>query len=243
MSLYGVEPWTSRGDAFAVYFNLFARLSPLDVRGGRVVTRKPLIAVVQLTPVAGTVALLCTMIGTTSFDGFSQGSTWNSLAPHLQSFFLDLGLNAEHALKAAVTVGLVALPLAMAFAIASGLTPQAGIYCAVVTGFLVSALGGSRVQIAGPTGAFVVVAGIVTKYGVEHREAKRLDRFGQFGMAASVSAVKDAGIDFNNEDRYRCGVIIDRVSLPAATGSRWTSPRWAAPTAATTSSASASLSR
>jgi SulP family sulfate permease len=71
-------------------------------------------------------------------------------------------------IAAGVTVGLVALPLAMAFAIASGLSPQAGIYCAVVTGFLVSALGGSRVQIAGPTGAFVVVvAGIVAKYGVD----------------------------------------------------------------------------
>jgi len=69
---------------------------------------------------------------------------------------------------AGVTVGLVALPLAMAFSIASGLSPQAGIYCAVVTGFIVSVLGGSRVQIAGPTGAFVVVvAGIVTKYGVD----------------------------------------------------------------------------
>src|SRR5436189_3160674 len=68
---------------------------------------------------------------------------------------------------AGVTVGLVALPLAMAFAIASGLTPQAGIYCAVVTGFAVSVLGGSRVQIGGPTGAFVVVvAGIVAKYGL-----------------------------------------------------------------------------
>src|SRR6185369_9999094 len=70
-------------------------------------------------------------------------------------------------LGAGVTVGLVALPLAMAFSIASGLTPQAGIYCAVVTGFLISAFGGSRVQIGGPTGAFVVVvAGIVAKYGV-----------------------------------------------------------------------------
>jgi SulP family sulfate permease len=69
---------------------------------------------------------------------------------------------------AGVTVGLVALPLAMAFSIASGLSPQAGIYCAIVTGVVVSALGGSRVQIAGPTGAFVVVvAGIVAKYGVD----------------------------------------------------------------------------
>jgi SulP family sulfate permease len=71
-------------------------------------------------------------------------------------------------LIAGVTVGLVALPLAMAFAIASGLTPQAGIYCAIVTGFLISALGGSKTQIGGPTGAFVVViAGIVAVHGVD----------------------------------------------------------------------------
>ena len=68
---------------------------------------------------------------------------------------------------AGVTVGLVALPLAMAFGIASGVTPQAGLYTAVVAGFLVSALGGSRTQIGGPTGAFVViVAGIVAKFGL-----------------------------------------------------------------------------
>lgn len=71
-------------------------------------------------------------------------------------------------LIAGITVGLVALPLAMAFSIASGLTPQAGIYCGIVTGFLISALGGSRFQIGGPTGAFVVVvAGIIMKYGVD----------------------------------------------------------------------------
>jgi len=71
-------------------------------------------------------------------------------------------------LIAGVTVGLVALPLAMAFAIASGLPPAAGIYCAIVTGFLISALGGSRCQIGGPTGAFVVViAGIVAAHGVD----------------------------------------------------------------------------
>jgi SulP family sulfate permease len=71
-------------------------------------------------------------------------------------------------LIAGVTVGMVALPLAMAFAISSGLTPQAGIYCAIVTGFVISGLGGSRFQIGGPTGAFVVVvAGIVAKYGVD----------------------------------------------------------------------------
>lgn len=71
-------------------------------------------------------------------------------------------------LVAGITVGLVALPLAMAFSIASGLTPQAGIYCAIVTGLLVSLLGGSRTQIGGPTGAFVVVvAGIIEQHGVD----------------------------------------------------------------------------
>src|SRR5882724_5394908 len=69
---------------------------------------------------------------------------------------------------AGITVGLVALPLAMAFAIASGLTPQAGIYCAVVTGFLISALGGSKTQVGGPTGAFVVVvSGIIAVHGID----------------------------------------------------------------------------
>lgn len=73
-----------------------------------------------------------------------------------------------HDLIAGVTVGLVALPLAMAFAIASGVAPQAGIYCAIVTGFLISALGGSKTQIGGPTGAFVVVVlGIMTRYGID----------------------------------------------------------------------------
>lgn len=69
---------------------------------------------------------------------------------------------------AGVTVGLVALPLAMAFAISSGLTPEAGIYTAIVAGALISIFGGSMVQIGGPTGAFVViVAGIVAKHGID----------------------------------------------------------------------------
>ena len=73
----------------------------------------------------------------------------------------------SHDLASGITVGLVALPLAMAFGIASGVTPQAGLYTAVVAGFLISALGGSRVQIGGPTGAFVViVAGIVARFGL-----------------------------------------------------------------------------
>jgi SulP family sulfate permease len=72
-------------------------------------------------------------------------------------------------LIAGITVGVVALPLAMAFAIASGLTPEAGLFTAIVAGFLISALGGSKVQIGGPTGAFVIIVlGIYSQYGFAH---------------------------------------------------------------------------
>src|SRR5215213_5351419 len=70
--------------------------------------------------------------------------------------------------SAGVVVGIVALPLSIAFAIASGVTPDRGLYTAIIAGFLISVLGGSRVQIGGPTGAFVVIVyGIVQQYGVD----------------------------------------------------------------------------
>src|SRR5262245_16204408 len=67
-----------------------------------------------------------------------------------------------------VTVGIVALPLAIAFAIASGVKPEQGLYTAIVAGFVIAALGGSRAQISGPTGAFIVIIyGIVQRYGYD----------------------------------------------------------------------------
>src|SRR6058998_3278830 len=78
-----------------------------------------------------------------------------------EMFFADL--------IAGITVGIVALPLAMAFAIASGVKPQAGIFTAVIAGFLISALGGTKVSIGGPTGAFIVILyGIGAKYGFDN---------------------------------------------------------------------------
>ena len=76
-----------------------------------------------------------------------------------ERFYRDMG--------AGITVGVVALPLAMAFAIASGLKPEAGLFTAIIAGFLISALGGSRVQIGGPAGAFIVIVyGILERYGL-----------------------------------------------------------------------------
>ena len=95
-------------------------------------------------------------------------SRWNHFLPKSILCLKDYSARIFAAdLAAGITVGLVALPLAMAFAIASGLTPQAGIYCAMVTGFIISLLGGSKMRIGGPTGAFVVViAGILAKHGI-----------------------------------------------------------------------------
>jgi SulP family sulfate permease len=107
---------------------------------------------------------------------------------------------------AGLTVGLVALPLAMAFGIASGVTPQAGIYTAVIAGFLISALGGSRTQIGGPTGAFVViVAGIVAKFGlsglfiVTMMAGVMLVMMGVTGLGAAVKFIpRPVTIGFTN---------------------------------------------
>jgi hypothetical protein len=108
MSLFGIETWTSRADAFAVDFNLFSRLAPLRWYADRVELRPPLVGVTSLELVPGTVALLAAMIGTTSFDGFSFGPTWTTtLEPHLQSFFAGLGLGPNAALEFAGTVGLL----------------------------------------------------------------------------------------------------------------------------------------
>jgi hypothetical protein len=110
MSVYGIDAWTRRADAFAVYFNLFSKLAPLHWRDHTLYRRVPLSGAPRLDPVPGTIALLCVMIGTTSFDGFSQGSLWagtNAIAPTLQQRFINLGFSQEVALEITFTIGLL----------------------------------------------------------------------------------------------------------------------------------------
>jgi hypothetical protein len=108
MAAYGIEPWTRRGDAFGVYFNMFARLSPWERREGVLYLRPPLSGAPRWdATIAGSVALLCVAIGSTSFDGFSNGPAWADLSPHVQSIFKDLGAGQEAALALASTVGLL----------------------------------------------------------------------------------------------------------------------------------------
>ncbi|MBI3127796.1 MAG: STAS domain-containing protein [Candidatus Tectomicrobia bacterium] len=106
-------------------------------------------------------------------------------------------------LFAGITVGVVALPLAMAFAIASGLPPERGLFTAIVAGLMISALGGSKVQIGGPTGAFVViVSGIV----------------GQYGYAGLALCTLMAGVLLILFGLFRLGGLIRFIPFPVTTG-------------------------
>ena len=121
-------------------------------------------------------------------------------------------------LTAGVIVGIVALPLAIAFAIASGVTPDRGLYTAVIAGFIISALGGSRVQIGGPTGAFVVIVyGIVQKYGVDGLTIATIMAgvlLIGFGLAGLGAAIKF--IPFPVVTGFTSGIAVDPDRSAAA---------------------------
>jgi hypothetical protein len=105
--VFGIEAWSERGDAFGGYFSLLARLSPLEVRDGALWLRRPLSGVTSLEAVPGTVALVLVIIGVTTFDGASNGVVWNTLQPHVQSFFTGLGLGETPSDEIADSLGLL----------------------------------------------------------------------------------------------------------------------------------------
>jgi len=112
MSLYGIDAWSRNADAFGLYFRLFSMLSPLHWRARTLFVRPPLSGAPALDAGPGTVALLCTMIGTVSFDGLSQGAIWTGqggIAPHLQQRFINLGFSGEVALEITFTIGLLTM--------------------------------------------------------------------------------------------------------------------------------------
>jgi hypothetical protein len=108
MLIYGVEEWGGQADGFGAYFNLLSRLSAL-VRGedGAVYLRRPLSGVTALPIRSGTVTLICAVIGTTTFDGFSNGGIWRNNEPSLQSVFGDLGFSQTPAIELTYSLGLV----------------------------------------------------------------------------------------------------------------------------------------
>jgi hypothetical protein len=107
MSLYGVETWTRRGDAFGVWFGLLARLAPLGRRAdGRLVLRPPVAPATGLVAIAGTTALLLVGIGSTGFDGAKEGALFGDLLDRIQDGFAELGFSQGLGLELAFVVGL-----------------------------------------------------------------------------------------------------------------------------------------
>jgi hypothetical protein len=106
MAAFGIEAWTSRADGFSVYFSFIASLAPLDWRGRRLSLRPPLLGAREIEVLPGTAAVLFALIGSTSFDGFSNGDIWFAVGPDLQTFFSHFGLGPIGAYECAGTVGL-----------------------------------------------------------------------------------------------------------------------------------------
>jgi hypothetical protein len=113
IALFGVERWSRDGDGFGVYYNLLAHLSPFERQGTQLYLRRLLSGAPGLRLTAGSVALLCVAIGSTTFDGFSNGPVWSSMAPDIQDFFSNLGASERTAIEWASTVGLVGCILAV----------------------------------------------------------------------------------------------------------------------------------
>jgi hypothetical protein len=108
MALFGVDEWGDKGDGFGAYFSLFSRIAPLcQDEQGVVYARRLLSGLADMPVISGTVGLVCTVIGTTTFDGFSNGGIWRLHEPSLQSLFADLGFNQVPAQELAYSVGLV----------------------------------------------------------------------------------------------------------------------------------------
>jgi hypothetical protein len=108
MTLCGVEEWGGRADGFGVYFNMLSRLSALTLdKDGALCLRRPLSGITDLEIRPGTIVFICALIGTTTFDGFSNGGIWRNNEPSLQSLFADLGFSSTPALELAYSLGLV----------------------------------------------------------------------------------------------------------------------------------------
>ena len=112
-ALYGVKDWSRRGDAFAVYFGLFARIAPFEVRDGRLGIRRPLAALTRLDVVPGTVAVVATMIGTVSYDGLSGGQWWIRTSQDIEANLID-HVSLPVAERITQTLGLLACLLLVA---------------------------------------------------------------------------------------------------------------------------------
>ena len=192
MSLYGIETWNRYGDGFGAYFGLLARMSPLRWTRAALFVRKPLSGLTSLDVVPGTVALICLIIGTTSFDGFSNGPAWGNIAPELTSLLRDIGFGQATALELAFTIGLLAVSLIVV-----------GLYRLGIMGMqTVDPLGASAPELAGrfahslvPIGLAYVVAHYFSLLAYEGQRVAYLVS-DPLGTGANIFGTSSATVDY-----------------------------------------------
>ena len=127
MALFGIVRWSSRADAFGVVFGIYGSLAPLDWRDRALWVRRPLSGATGLVTTPGTIALICAMIGTTTFDGASNGPIWLETSPRLQDAIERLGLGFIPAMELVGTAGLLVAVLAIGAFYRIGITGMSSV--------------------------------------------------------------------------------------------------------------------
>ncbi|MDA0179827.1 fenitrothion hydrolase [Solirubrobacter phytolaccae] len=202
--VYGVETWTTRGEAFAVYFGLFARLSIFETRDGVLGVRRPLTGLTTLDRAPGTVALLAVMIGTVSFDGLSQGPLWRDVSTSIVDALDFLGTLT--AAKVAGTLGLALGVLLIAGFYRLGIEGARS----VGGGFSVDRLANAFVHSLVPIAAVYVAAHYLTFLLFEGQSVTYLAS-DPFGRGWDLFGTVDGGIDytiFPQEDTWYVQVAV-----------------------------------
>ena len=203
-AVYGVDAWTARGEAFAVYFGLFARMAPLQARDGAVGVRRPLSGLTTLDRAPGTVALVAVMIGTVSFDGLSQGALWQDVSAAIVDALGFLGTLT--AAKLAGTLGLLLGVLLIAGFYRLGIEGAHS----VGGGFSLDRLANAFVHSLVPIAAVYVAAHYLTFLVFEGQAIIYLAS-DPFGQGWDLLGTVDGGIDytvFPQEDTWYVQVAV-----------------------------------
>jgi hypothetical protein len=198
MAVFGVDAWLRYGEGFSVYYNLFSRISAVEVRHGRLGSRRPLAALCRLDPVPGTVALLIVILGTVAFDGASEGPQWSKLAPHVQDFFGKLGFGPGDALELAFTVGmllgLAVIALIYTLGIVGVRTVDRRPFLAVARTYVHTLVPIAAVYVFAHYFSFLTYNGQAIVFLASDPLGKGWDLFGTAGNAIDYSVISSKGI-------------------------------------------------
>jgi hypothetical protein len=210
--VWGVETWSRYGESFAVYFNLFSRMSPFETRDRVVGVRPPLAGLPRLDPVPGTVVLLSVMIGTVTFDGLTQGPVWKDIAIRLNDTVTSLGVAITDAPKVVDTIGLVVCVLLIGgvyrLGIAGAHSVGGGIGEARLRrGFVHSLVPIAMVYVAAHYLTFLLFEGQAIRYLASDPFGQGWDLFGTASAAIDYSLLSQNGAWYAEVAFVVCGHV------------------------------------